>query len=312
MIVFNEMDRKNKIEEQRFDLLIATLGYETRSSFISLELKGQYDIGVCLAFTNQQELSFQANKNHFEALGFTINDWEEKLNKDLFSKLFYGLQTDVDNEIKIAIDVSSMNRSMAAQIIYYLVNEIEIPQKLKITILYAPAKFTKPFEEVVEAAYANAVTRDYAGWYDNPDDPLHAVVGLGYEKGKAIGALEYLDISNAWLFKPISDEKRYENEIDKTNNEIIRLVGNDRLIDYDLLNPYDTLIKARSLIEGLIKNGRVTILPFGPKLFNCICLIVAELYRPKLAIWRVSAGHKEEPKDSVPNGEIVSFTFNVV
>lgn len=312
MLTFNNNSRYENIYEKHFDILISALGYESRCTHIPQALNGTYSYGFCLEFPDRKVLAYSKNKNIYESLGFRFEALGNFLNGFSFLTFIHEVSDNLPTEqetLYIAIDISSMNRKMVAELFYAINNNNWEEKKLEVSILYAPAIYTKPEPEILAMKNVGPVIQEYSGWFTNPSDPLYAIVGLGYETGKAIGTLEYLDAASAWLLKPLGKEKQFEDQVIKENHDLIAMVGDNRVLTYNLSDPYDTFIKIRSLVEGLIKNGRIVFLPFGPKLFNAICLIITHLYDGDIAVWRVSAGEDEKPIDHKANGDIISFTY---
>lgn len=313
MISFANISRDEKIEDKKFDVLISTLGYENRSIYIPKKLKDNYKDGLCIQFENRQELSYQSNLELYQELEFQFEKWSDGITRKNLIEYLVSRQDELENEktFNIAIDISSMNRKMVAEVLFVISNELPLKTLLEVSILYVSATYTEPLEKMSAIKTAGPVIPEYAGWFINPNDPLYAVVGLGYENGKAIGALEYLDVAGAWLLKPIGEDNSFLTKVEKVNHDLISIVGKKRIISYKLLDPYDTFIKIRSLIEGLKKNGRVVLIPFGPKLFNALCIVLAEIYKGDLAVWRISAAEEEIAVDHQATGEIISFSFKL-
>lgn len=312
MLTFNNNSRFENTREKHFDILISALGYESRCVHIAQALNGNYTYGFCLEFPDRKVLAYSDNKAIYESLKFRFELWNNFLDQSNLLAFINEILESISAEQKIlsiAVDISSMNRKMVAELFYILNNHMWNTHIIEISILYAPAIYTEPEPEILAMKNVGPVIQEYSGWFTNPSDPLYAVIGLGYENGKAIGALEYLDAASAWLLKPLGKDKQFEDQVIKENHDLIAMVGENKVLTYNLSDPYDTFIKIRSLTEGLIKNGRIVFLPFGPKLFNAICIITTHLYDGDIAVWRVSAGEEEKPVDHKANGDIISFTY---
>ena len=316
MIELSDNDKNTKLAEQRFDILVAVLGFETRARYIATQLEGQYDKGVCFAFQNRQDVAFEENRKFYQSLDFEIVDWQDDIECSDIGTFLAELCAKIDrttqDNISIAIDVSSMTRSMSAKIIYALINILDIEKPYQITILYAPAKFSAPKAEQSQIKVAGPVIPEYSGWTLYPELPTYAVLGLGYEYGKALGALDYLDVSDTILFRPLGNDEKFVEAVNEVNDDLIQMVGCNHVMEYEVNDPYDTFIKLRSLISGLQRNGRVILIPFGPKIFHVMCLILAETFQSDLSVWRISPGDKEIAVDSEANGHISSFIFHVI
>lgn len=306
------IDRYQNPEDKNFDILFTALGYEQRCIFIPQKFENKYKQGVCFQFQDRQQFSYLSNLEFYKNAGFDFIPWTGICNRDQLIELLMPIDTE-DQEariIQVAIDISAMNRQMVANIIYTLAHT-SFKHDFEVSVLYAPAQYTDPVDEMPIMKIAGPVIPEYAGWYINPSDPLYAIIGLGYENGKALGILEFLDVANAWLFKPLGSDESFINKVDAVNHDLISSLGQSKVINYKLSDPYDTFIKLQSLIEGLQKNNRIILIPFGPKLFNVICLILAEIYFDQIAVWRVSAGDQEQPKDHKADETIISFVFRI-
>jgi hypothetical protein len=53
----------------------------------------------------------------------------------------------------------------------------------------------------------------------------------------------------------------------------------------------------------------VLLCPFGPKMFALICMLVAQVHRPDVTVWRVSGGQSEQPFDHASAGMIYRLSI---
>lgn len=308
MIILNSVYRSVDVINNKFDVLISALGYEERCVFIPQKISGNYENGICFRFSDRKKLSYDKNKRVFEALGFNFIGVKDN-NKESIKNNVLTLKKNSNSEITVAVDISSMTRSLTAEIIYTLSNLVG--SGIVVTLLYAPAKYKSPENKQETITKCDVVIPEYSGWTIFPELPANSVVGLGFEFGRALGALEYVDTSDAWLFKPTGEDPRFETKIEQVNRDLITLYGSSRYQEYKLDDPYDTFIRLRSLIERLKDISRVVIFPFGPKIFNALSLVIAEIYKPDISIWRVTSGEFATPINHKPSGKILHFTFEV-
>lgn len=299
----------NNTHDEDLDVLICALGFEERSSFIAISGKINYKKGIAFSFSDRNELSYSKNLDNFKEKDFLIKKWDEFLVNEF---LDYLDNLHSEKILTIGLDVSSMTRKMVAKLIYTLSNETyKLKKMLKIKILYAPAKYTEPKESLSTIEVCGPVIEEYARCSLNLNKPLYCLIGLGYEYGRAIGVMEMLDVSDSWVFKPIGTEKEYLEDVQKINQDLLLSLSDKNIIDYKINDPYDLFYKMRSLTEGLIKESRIVIIPFGPKLFNVISILITELYENDISIWRVSPGILEEPVQQIANGDIIELSFEV-
>ena len=129
------------------------------------------------------------------------------------------------------------------------------------------------------------VNNDFAGWTAAPDKPIELVIALGYEKGKAIGAAEYLEPGDTWLFVPTSPEGKYLREVQVQNKELLQ-ERQTKQVEYEVLSPVDAYHSLLSLVRGMRSVARPVLLPFGPKIFFGLSLLVAFAI-DEAAVWFV-------------------------
>ncbi len=312
-ILFKESSRTKRVDDLRFDILICALGYESRSIHVEQVFYKKYKKGLCFEFQAKQCLSFSKNKKSLINHRIDFFDWPNEEIRLIICEVLRQELKSKEGYLKLAIDISSMTRELTAEILYCVCNMIvEDEEQLEVTLLYSPAKFIKPEAVLVPIETAGPVLPEYAGWTLKPESPLYAVIGLGYEYGRALGALDYLDPYDTWLFKPTFRDRRYRKYIEKFNEGLTTSLENSRMVDYLVSDPYETFIRLRSLSEGLLNLGRIVFVPFGPKLFNALVLLLAEVLGQNVAVWRVSSKILETPINRIATGEVLSFSFYVV
>jgi hypothetical protein len=132
---------------------------------------------------------------------------------------------------------------------------------------------------------------------------MSAVVGLGYEQDKALGAVEHLQPGEVWVFAPHSAVEEYSVALKKANQVLLDTVPSSHRLVYEVGQPFDCFVTLESLVDRLAEEANVILLPFGPKLFALCSLLVAWLHSD-VAVWRVSAGKGEMPQDRRASGYV--------
>jgi len=178
-------------------------------------------------------------------------------------------------------------------------------EPVEVDFLYSPAKFSPPLDDTTPNREVGPLPQ-FAGW-SPPGGHSTVVVGVGYEYNKALGAVRYLDPDEIWAFVPTGHEKRYTRAIEQANEHLWYLVPTERRLNYEVFHPFSTFVTLESFTCGCLREGSVTLLPFGPKLFALNSLLVACMH-PKVSVWRVSSGHQGEPRDQLPNRKIVGLS----
>lgn len=289
-----------------YDHLVCALGFESRCTNVAKMLASQSHVKTALAFTDRNTLSFPKNEAIFSDLGFETISWMDRFSDQTIAWRL----PDPPQPIQVAVDVTSMTRKMAALVLNHICNSSEF-QGAKVTIFYSPAKYVPPKKVMVPVSVVGPVIPEYAGWTAYPERASFALLGLGYEYGRAIGALDYLDVSDTWAFIPTGTDPRFETKVNQVNANLLSVLDRAHKFSYPVLDPYDTFIQMRSLAEGLLSRGRVIVLPFGPKLFSALGVILAEYFGKEVSVWRVSATTDEAPADRVATGDVTSFTFQL-
>ena len=290
----------HSVELSEADIFVGALGFESRCIHAAEMFGRLCQTRLAFQFEDRNVLSYAKNKAWLEAADFNI------LPSDTVS-LRSGLDiaiaeyADRDN-IRMIVDISSMSRPMLADVVSYLSRTAKVP--LLVQFLYSPAKFTAPPTGISPQTYSGPVTPDYAGWTLDPALPLAAVIGVGYEFGRALGILEYVEPAVAWLFTPRGFDSGYDAASSRVNSDLFGMVPKEQQVQYDVRATMECFERLEALVYGVKERGRVLLCPFGPKMFALICLLVAELHAPDATVWRVSGGQSEEPTDHEASGEI--------
>lgn len=211
--------------------------------------------------------------------------------------------------LRIFIDVSCLSRPMIATL-FAAIRSIVETRSVQLNVGYSlasyassPSIWARPNRSICP------VHPSFSGWsIEGPNSPLDIVVGLGYEKGKALGAVEYLEPRYRWVFVPESTQAEYLVEVEKHNKELIT-ANQNRVSHYQVLSPVDTYFALRSLVQGMARDSRPVLLPFGPKIFFALNLLVA-LTIEEAAVWHVD-GENDEYGDRQPSRESVVFSCNI-
>lgn len=203
------------------------------------------------------------------------------------------------NRLKLFVDVSCLSRPAMAQV-FATLPLIAQNRNVDLRVGYSLAAYApSPAIWATPNRTICPVHPAFSGWTsEGASAPLDIVVGLGYEKGKALGAVEYLEPRHRWICVPTSPEKAYLDEVEKHNKNLIDN-SKDRVAYYEVLSPVETYFSLRSLVEGIARGARPVLLPFGPKLFFAVSLLVA-LTIEESAVWHVS-GESDEYSERSPS-----------
>jgi hypothetical protein len=261
----------NGIDE--VDVFICAVGYESRSRWLFERSDIKAAVKIALRFSYSEGAAFSDNHAFFSSQQFKIIDssqvgYDSLVIEEVAQQVpVFGSKT-----LSVMIDISVMSRLMLADMCI-LLRRLTESAPISLLTAYVPSDYTKPGEPHV-LSVARPVRPEFAGWSSRPDLPLAAIIGLGYEEGLALGAMEYLNPSKVWAFVPVSDEPRFLSDVLKAN-EIVQKQFDSAFIQYALQKPIRLRSKLDELIRGVTGRFRIVIVPFGPKLFSWISMIVA-------------------------------------
>ena len=290
--------------EERYDLFLSTLGYETRSTYLARKKLVDADRRVALAFPEEDYAAYLTNRTFLRSSGYIIIPKDGGALRTFLVELMSERKRDRMGSLSILIDISSMSRPMLADLVYMLSTLTEADELL-VTFIYLPATFVKENAEHAPVVVTQPVTPQYAGWTSTPELPITAVVGLGYERDLALGTIEYLEPTAAWVFIPTGEDRQYDDAVNEANRAIRDMLSQERTLRYDVDAPARVHALLENLTYGLLQNSRPVLVPFGPKIFCLCCLLVARTYSPDVTVWRVSGESHARPGDREASGKII-------
>jgi hypothetical protein len=288
------------------DLFLAAIGYEARSRFITENHRPAALRSVAFGFHGQKVMSYRVNQKCFRSSGVEVRHCDDLTFQKECEDLFQNLPEPLDRSTRICIDISSMSRLRIAAVLSALA-ELGRHRQLVAEFVYAVAKYSPPPKELKQIVSAGPVLPQYAGWSTEPDQPVAAIFGLGYEYDKAVGTLEFIEPAQVWAFKAVSRDSRYDAEAQRANTFLWKMLPSERVIEYHVERPFDCFVSLESLLFGVLQSCRPVLIPFGPKIFTLCCLLAATVHSPKVAVWRVSSGENEPPVDRAADGNVVGM-----
>jgi len=285
------------------DCIIVASGYEKRAVQVaervsSHPIKEKYVVG----FREQMVLNRHNNDDVFKLLGYvptpSLGDAGGAV-ADIMEKL---VSQSSGTALRVVVDYSCMTRIWYASILNYFAANTSHKTTVEITFAYSPALFSEPGE-----TGPNTVMGPMAGYcgLQMPDRESALVVGLGYERDRAIGLVEYIEASKIALF--LSDpalNPQFTREVRNNNYELIRRIGQGNTFSYPFTNLAASYNLLASVCLGLGNQYRVILAPLGPKPFSLLCLILAKQYK-NIDVWRVSTDSSSNPQDRIPEGSVL-------
>jgi hypothetical protein len=299
------LDREHS--DLRYDAVIGAVGYERRSSRIPAALASRAGVLAGIEFGEHKVLSYEPNRNWYLGVHAEVKELKPREITGWLTDLIARLSAGRDDELRLAVDLSSMSRVRVARMMPALMaHRHEGP--VRVDFLYTPAAYVPPGQEPDVTEVLGPVTDWFAGWSPQPELPVIAFVGLGYERDRAIGALEYLEPGDAWVFIPYGEDDRYDEIMRNANEWIFDNVSPSHFVRYRVDDPFACF----STLEGLVfatlgRSQRPVVIPLGPKIFALCGLLVALIHRPWPAVWRISPGGYGLPVDRDSGGKLVGL-----
>ena len=297
------LSRWNTVAETAYDLRIMTCGYETRASFVAKRHESGQDRTIVLDYESEGVFSYDDNKEYYLSLPnvelVAIHELSRALT-DCLGELLNSQDPEVI--LKVLFDVSSCSRSVMAKVFLTLASVLG--PRAEITCVYALSAFESPPQGELPSHISEPVVGDLSGWSDDLSKPPCAVIGLGFEPGRALGCMDYLEIPEVRLFMPVGADERFEAAVRDANAALIAEAGELSVLPYSVLDPTATYEKLESLIFGLLPTFRPVLIPLGPKIFAAVSMALAIKLLPQVCVWRTSAGSGSEVADRKASGEV--------
>ncbi|WP_318834182.1 hypothetical protein [Burkholderia cepacia] len=308
MLTLTSIQNVERNPSSDIDVFIVACGYEARARAAAEEFHNSAKKKLAIGFASQRELEYETNKTWFESAGFDLIE----VGDDSFREALdhYLNQCASNSEVRqVEVDISCFNRFRLAHLVDAL--RTSAGPEVTVTFRYSIAEFTPPAEDTAPTVTVEPVIPQFAGWTTRPDRPPAAIVGLGYEPNKAIGIVDHLEINNAtWAYYPLGPIPEYYQRVLEANQSLLDIIQADgRCQPYDLNEPAQLFHEMNSLVDMLKPHFNTVLIPFGPKLYALVALLVASL-NDDVGVWRVSSGSLEAPVNRKPSGHIVSVSAN--
>lgn len=299
----NYVRQPASVDYSLIDYFICSSGFETRSSYLYTKISDQLieSQKICFFFSDRVTLSKKTNdkiykENNFlafEAISENISDYI-----NIFSEIFANER---NTNISILIDYSSMTTNIYAAILKYFYTYSTNFQEVSLYFSYTQALFSEP-QQLKPLTYNQPIS--IFDTIQTTEKPIALIIGLGYERDKTLGLLEYFqsDRDDVYLFLTDNSADNKFYELVKNNNaNLIKLIEDQHIIRYNIRDVSYLLSTLDSLINYLIyTNYRIVIAPTGPKQFTLISLIV-NLFHEEVTTYRLSHGNRSTPIDKIPD-----------
>jgi hypothetical protein len=280
---------------ERAGVFVAACGYEHRSCAIS-RLVTAPERKIALCFKEWPDaIARHENQRKFTESGFECEDVGSNEPGKVRAVVSRVTEPAFRLSKAISFDISSMTRAWHGAIVSEL-RRLDTNSEVETLFAYAPGKFTGPLRR----QYPNEFVEPLEGFaaLSPPDLPVAAIIGLGYEKDRALGLEQLLDPERTMLLVPKSGEQdKYFPEVLKSNRRILARTLRERIFYYSIAEPAATFATLASIVSDLRESYRVVLASLGPKVFGLLCLLLASRF-PDVSVWRVSSGVHGQPRDA--------------
>lgn len=287
-------------------LFVAASGYEQRAPHAAEKLQDlRAKRRIALGFMDRRVLAREDNDRRFRRLGFEVMEAEGSEMRPLATLIESTVAASKPGaKLRIVVDYTSMTRMWYAGVLRALAQErLGEVGSVTVDFVYSPSTYSRPHD--VPPNESIAPIPGFSS-LQLPRTPIALIVGLGYERDRALGLVEYVEPSRVVAF--IADpgiDPRFEEDVLANNAMLLARLSSEDIIRYPLMSIETTsrLLTAVSL-PLLEDQCRVVVAPLGPKPFTLVALIGALAHRG-MDVWRVSAGQRERPYDREPEGSLI-------
>jgi hypothetical protein len=293
--------------EQRYDMFVASLGFEERCRYIPEMHPPAANTYLALAFADRRELSYAENEKFFAQAGYMREEWADEEIVLRLVEAFRLRRSNVSDAMTLCVDISSMSRVRIASTIVAARHVAREMRSVTVDFVYSVATYSSA--PVVDAApvHTGPVLPEFAGWTSEPERPSCLVLGLGYEVDRALGAFDLLEPADVWVAIPYSVSEDYDEALRGANAGLFKLIADEsHKLFYHIDKPFDSYIRLESFIRGMSLTARPILVPFGPKIFALASLLIGCVH-PDVAIWRISFGPHEPAVQRSPNGTVTGL-----
>lgn len=292
-----------------YDLMLVACGYESRATFIHTEFHGCAKRLIVLDYGSAGVHSYDRNYELLQRASPTRwIDLKQPSPEREIAACIEAATSEIENgeALRVLFDISSCSRSTMATVLTTLA--FSSKHNVELTLVYAVSAYFDPPDGELPSSVSEPVIGDLSGWSNDLSKPPCAIIGLGFEPGRALGTIDYLEVPEVRLFIPDGPDSRFYHAVIEANQLLLAQPG-VTASSYDVLDPVDAYQKLESMILGLLPTYRPIIIPLGPKIFAALSMLLALRFLPQVCIWRTSAGSGEDVADRSAGGEVAVFKY---
>jgi len=299
-----------EILETEFDLFIYAIGYEKRSGFIrSQGLRSKSCVAIdygCHGVGSYDENLVGSEKFNDPKIPYK----DREILATFVRFLMEYFEKKPQSHKKICLDISCLDRTLMSYVMLVLVDFLG--KRDEITFAYTPAKFVEP------PLYLNPLKRfgpavpELSGVVGNPYKNRALIMGLGYEYGAALNVFNIMEPQFSHLFYPIGDDDRFLPHVRKANFQFEFGLNEYKVSSYKFADSVTLHGQMRDIIYSLLPNYSIMIVPFGPKLFSALGILLCINNRKDCSFMRYSVQRLDDMPTIESSGELHGFTMRII
>jgi hypothetical protein len=197
------------------DLFIHALGFEKRARAAFVSIVNNQAEAISLLFPNETRFSFVENALFVQSRGSLMVEDFTSFFRTRFAQHIEGAKGRLGRRPHVAVDISSMNRTMIAEVLLALLRQRDSIESIE--LMYVPGEYQEPKAEFPEIEQIGAVIPELTGFSADPELPTGTIMGLGFEYGLAVGLINRLEPRLTVCFRAIGYDTRYDDACRRAN-----------------------------------------------------------------------------------------------
>lgn len=289
----------------RCSIFIYTVGYEQRSSYFSDILCNESAFCGAFIYEDSTDLGeFKDNLQKFKNNGHTsIGTNIEAIRKSLLIAF-----ENRSEPRTIVVDISCMDRSLLASLFLTIFEMMNVDDILH--VLYTPNEFSEPDFTFPTLNYFGPAVPELNGRVGDFSRECCLIMGLGYEYGASLNVLERLEPAVSYLYLPAGHDDRFLPSVKQANFDFDFGIRNLHFNDFYLANADEAYRDISSIVLALKHSMAIALVPFGPKLFSFICLLVAMENAGDVSFLRYSVNNDRQSSTLKASGTTYGVTLS--
>jgi hypothetical protein len=250
------------------DIIITTLGFETRSSTVARMFEKSSCRKIALENKNSiKDFSYKDNSSYFREQGFEIVRVESDV-PDV-GELFHSLEGE---QINLLIDCTSMSPNWYYQFFRWFYEKQDGDTSVRIRIVYTMANYV--------SQSGSGKVKQIADFLQSEQKPSNGkkvalILGLGQEKNVSESIFKIVNPELLYLFYADPPaEKQFVEKVFVNNHKLINETPIRNLVAYPIRNGQSIYQSLIDTILPLRDEYSIVLIPQGPKIFSVVSMLV--------------------------------------